>query len=509
MSLDLALNAARTGLAATQRNLAQASQNLANAATPGYTRKTLVQESAGFGDMPLGVRTGEAQRSVDAALVARLDASRSSAAAAELRERLLGGIEQTQSVTGGADALPDAVAALRDGFIALRASPDDAGLQRGAIDAAQDAARNLNRLGGAIGEARQSAQDAIEQEVAQVNATLREIAALTVKLKTGMEGPGAAALEDQRDAAVARLSESIEVRAVRQPGGELLLLARGAALLPLDPERELLTIGTASVAPGSFYGPGGTLPGVMMQGLDITARLGGGRLGEAIQMRDSLLPRLQAEADLAATHLAARLEGQGLLLFTDTGGTAPPAATGPYAGSAQIGFAGRITVNTTVDADPRLLRDGTHAVAGGPGGPTAFTPNPPGGPAGFTALLDRVLGFSFGAEAAAGVPWPGIPVSGLGPDGTLASPFLAPPTVASYAARVVSGQAADRAAATAAKTDASDLRTALEGRFAQQSGVDVDAELAGMVALQNAYAANARVLGTVQAMWDQLLASVR
>ena len=30
-----------------------------------------------------------------------------------------------------------------------------------------------------------------------------------------------------------------------------------------------------------------------------------------------------------------------------------------------------------------------------------------------------------------------------------------------------------------------------------------------MVTLQNAYAANARVLSTVQAMWDTLLSSVR
>jgi flagellar hook-associated protein 1 FlgK len=39
--------------------------------------------------------------------------------------------------------------------------------------------------------------------------------------------------------------------------------------------------------------------------------------------------------------------------------------------------------------------------------------------------------------------------------------------------------------------------------------VDPDAEMAAMVQLQNAYAANARVLGTVQSMWDSLLAAVR
>ena len=33
--------------------------------------------------------------------------------------------------------------------------------------------------------------------------------------------------------------------------------------------------------------------------------------------------------------------------------------------------------------------------------------------------------------------------------------------------------------------------------------------MAGMVTLQNAYAANAKVLGTLQVMWDSLLAAVR
>ena len=38
MSLDLALNIARSGLAAVQRGLAQNAQNVANADTAGYTR---------------------------------------------------------------------------------------------------------------------------------------------------------------------------------------------------------------------------------------------------------------------------------------------------------------------------------------------------------------------------------------------------------------------------------------------------------------------------------------
>ena len=174
-----------------------------------------------------------------------------------------------------------------------------------------------------------------------------------------------------------------------------------------------------------------------------------------------------------------------------------------------MGFAGRIRLNPAVEANPALLRDGTHAVAASAGGPSAFTPNPTGGPAGFTTLLDRVLDFGLGTQAAAGAPWPAIRTGGLGPDGTLQSPFAAPQDLEAYAARVAAAQTGDRAAATEARTAAEGLRSALEQKFGKQSGVDPDAEMAAMVALQNAYAANARVLGTVQSMWDSLLAAVR
>ncbi|MFC7473245.1 flagellar basal body rod C-terminal domain-containing protein [Dankookia sp. GCM10030260] len=221
------------------------------------------------------------------------------------------------------------------------------------------------------------------------------------------------------------------------------------------------------------------------------------------------MPRYQAEADMLAGHLAARLDAEGLRLFTDADGTSVPDPAQPYAGSDQVGFAGRIRVNPAIAADPARLRDGTRAVAGGAGGPTAFTPNPPGGPAGFTTLLDRVLDHGFGAEAAAGQPWPGIATAGLGPDGSLASPFTAPATLEAYAGRVTTAQTGDRAAATAAKDQATALGTALQARFGAQSGVDTDAEMAGIVALQNAYAANAKVLGTLQALFDTLLGAVR
>ena len=69
MSLDLAFGIARSGLAATQRALAQTSQNLINAETPGHTRKSTEPQAVSVGGLPLGVRLGEARRGVDQALV--------------------------------------------------------------------------------------------------------------------------------------------------------------------------------------------------------------------------------------------------------------------------------------------------------------------------------------------------------------------------------------------------------------------------------------------------------
>ncbi|RAI59337.1 flagellar hook-associated protein FlgK [Roseicella frigidaeris] len=500
MSLDAALRIASSGLAAVQRNIAQASQNVANADTEGYTRKSVTQRAVTGGDSPAGVRTSEAQRAVDAALLARLDASRAGSAAATLRESLLTGIEEAHGDSG--QTLPDGVSDLQNAFIALRDTPADAGAQRSVLAAATTLAERLNGVSQAIGTARQQAQDGLVSEVKAANAALRQVASLTLQIRNG--AGDAAALEDQRDAAIASLAESLGVQAVKRGDGDVLLVAKGGVVLPLDPDHNQLATAEATVAPGSS-----ALPGITLNGLDVTRQLSGGRIGEALTLRDTTLPRYQAELDVLASGLAARLDGEGLRLFTDSDGSSVPDAAQPYTGSTQIGFAGRIQVNPAVAADPALLRDGTHAVAGSATGASAFTPNDADGPAGFTTLIDRVLNYSFGSEAQAGQAWPGLATSGLGPDGTLASPFTAPATLAAYASRLTAAQTGDRAAATAAKEQASALQSTLQSRFAQQSGVDTDAEMASIVALQNAYAANAKVLSTIQSLFETLLGVVR
>jgi flagellar hook-associated protein 1 len=500
MGLDSALLIASSGLRHTSRQMAQASQNVANAGTAGYTRKVVEGEALAEG----GVRSLAPRRNVDLALRAEARSATSEEAALALRSSVLTPLAQLQGDPESGSSIGGSVGALRNGFTALLSSPSESAAQAEVLRGAQDLAAQLNRMSGAVARARQGVQDGLHADVGTANALLQDLARLDARVRTDTASGGASADDlDRRDAAVAKLAELVELTPVPAEGGGITLILRGGTVLPLEPGKNPLSVAEASVSPESYYGtPAGTLPGIRLNGTDISASLKGGRLGEALRLRDETLPRQQAELDLVAATLARRLDGQGLRLFADVGGEAPPDPAGQGYTGAVVGFAGRIRVNADVAGEPRLLRDGTHAAGD-------FSPNPPGGPAGFTALLDRVVDRSFGGEAAPGMPHAAIPAGGLGPGGTLTSDFAPPRRIADYAAAVAASQAGEAGAASARAEEAGAARARFDSLLQGREGVDVDQEMASLVQLQNAYAANARVLAVVQDMWDSLLGMVR
>ena len=52
------------------------------------------------------------------------------------------------------------------------------------------------------------------------------------------------------------------------------------------------------------------------------------------------------------------------------------------------------------------------------------------------------------------------------------------------------------------------LQTTLQTKLTNETGVNMDTEMSDMIALQNAYGANAKVMAAVQGMFNQLLATV-
>ena len=455
MSLFGALSAATSGLDSIAKQLAVVSQNVANAGTPGYVRESAPAVDAGQSGVALGVRTGITVRNLDETLQTQLLASSADVAGQGVRSAALAGLDSASGTPGSGYDLPGLLGGLRDGFSTLANDPANSTLQNQVVTAADGLARGVNALGAAISNARQSAQDGIVADVATANAALRSVGALSDQIIAAQaRGVSTAGLEDARDKQVQVVSNLTGARFLHQANGDMLAVAHGVSL-PLRAASGPLAIQTAVLAPDT---PAVAVPLVTIAGQDVTGALTGGRIGTNLALRDKVLPLVQAGLDAVASALASGFAGAGLPLFTNAAGTVPAGPT--------VGFAQGIQVSAAVRAAPTMLRDGTA----------------PAGPAGSTALINAVLG--------------AVLANGSGSVAAQASSLTA--GIAQSAAQASSTLDADTAA-----------QSSLQTRLAADSGVSVDNELATMVQLQGAYAANAKVLSATNSMWQALLDIVR
>lgn len=455
MTLDGVIGIAGSGLDSIGRRLAVVSQNVSNASTPGYVRETVPVSSASAGGVGTGVRTGVATRSLDEALQADVFAAGASAGGQQVRADALAAIDAVSGAPGSGTDLPSLVGVLRDSLSRLSTDPSNQTQQGLVVQQAGSLARGVNGLASAVATAQQRAHDGAVADVASANAALRDVGTLSKRItQATARGNSTADLEDQRDKSLQAVADLTGARFLRQADGSVLAVA-GGLVLPTGAEDGPFSLAPASIGPGT---PAGSAPRLLLAGQDATGQLTGGRLGAQLALRDQLLPELQSGLDGFAQALAARFDNQGLALFTDPSGTVPA--------TAQPGFAQTIRVSAAIQAAPVAVRDGTG----------------PAGPAGASGLIERVLDRVLGSGANS--------VSAL--------------------ARGITARHADLAteAATRLETDTR-VQTALTAKLATSAGVSVDAELADLVRLQNAYAANAKVLTATQAIWSGLLDAVR
>ncbi|WP_398470366.1 flagellar basal body rod C-terminal domain-containing protein, partial [Tardiphaga sp.] len=164
-----------------------------------------------------------------------------------------------------------------------------------------------------------------------------------------------------------------------------------------------------------------------------------------------------------------------IALFTDNGSPYTGAISG--SGSQLTGLAGRLSVNAAVVSDPsRLVVSSTGGLAGDTKR-AAF-------------ILDQLNNASFTYS----------PQTGVGSTGT---PFQG--TLLSYMRQFVSQQGAAASEAKQLADGQNVVLNTLDKKMADTSGVNMDDEMAHLLALQNAYSANARVMSTVNEMYKTML----
>jgi flagellar hook-associated protein 1 FlgK len=144
MSLSLALDAALSGLITAQRQTALTSRNIANASTPGYTRKEAELASRTIQGEGRGVMVADIVRKVDTML--QQDVRRESGLSAELQTKA-DGLAAFTTAIGQPDeerSLSSQIAKLSQAFQSLGESPESAVIQHSVVGAAQGVARSLN-----------------------------------------------------------------------------------------------------------------------------------------------------------------------------------------------------------------------------------------------------------------------------------------------------------------------------------------------------------------------------
>jgi flagellar hook-associated protein 1 len=164
-----------------------------------------------------------------------------------------------------------------------------------------------------------------------------------------------------------------------------------------------------------------------------------------------------------------------LPLFTD--GTSPITGAVTSSGSQTTGLAGRIEVNPALVASPASLVAYSATTASG----DATRPN---------FILDQMTNASLGFSPATGV-------------GSTAEPYSG--TLTDYLSQVISQQSQAANAASNLQQGQDTVVSALQQRFNDESGVNIDTEMSNLIALQNAYGANARVMTTIQQLMATLL----
>lgn len=482
MSIAGTFSSALSGLTVASRSVEVISTNIANALNEGYARRELQLGAQQVGDNAYGVRVTGVTRDLDEILLRDLRLARSQAAGQQKESDFLARLQAALGGESGTAGISDRIAALDSALIAATARPDSEARLATVVDAANALIREFRDGSDWIQNARRDADAAIAADVRTVNDAVAAVARLNGDI-VGVVGIGkdSSALQDQRQQMIDRISEIIPVREVRDDHGRVSLYTGGGAVL-LDGRATEIEFSPVGVITPDMTLESGALSGLTMRGLplrtDATGPLSGGRLGASFAIRDKLAIEAQAMLDSLARDLVSRFEDPAIDatrapgspgLFTDVGAVLDPGL--------EEGLARRLRLSALVDpaAGGELwrLRSGLGAA----------TP----GPVGVGALL---------ADLQAALTAPRVTASG--PFATVQR------SLGNLAVAVLSSVAADRMKADAEASFSTARADALHA-MQREDGVDTDREMQDLLLVEQAFAANVKVIQAADTMIQTLL----
>ncbi|HEY1384054.1 MAG TPA: flagellar basal body rod C-terminal domain-containing protein [Dongiaceae bacterium] len=569
MSLDAALNAAISGLRVNQANVQLVSANVAHANDPGYTKKTLVRESLNLGEGQVGgVQIGGYQATISASLRRQYESLTSTNGLTATQQDYLGRIQTLLGASSDTAALPQLLSDFTAAWQGFQSQPESAAAQRQVIALGDQLATEVRRLSTGIDQIDSDIRTDIGTATSDLNDKLAQVFELNLRIKAS-DPDGAERLDliDQRDGIVREIANLVDVRSVdRENGAIALFTPAGLSLLDGAPARFAFD-GTNVVSVDT----GAPVNGLMREGKIkalLNLRYDGTAAGQpaSADPATEVIRKLRSQLDMVVnafttttgnppTFAAAYNSSTGSLRVSASNlTTVQPSTSTPqmntvtFNGSLKEGDVFETTINgkiysyTATQNDANfdqiaqkltniINADSTLAVSAisGPGAiqlvadanNTPFTVvstvngQLPELSQGFFASTDRYT-FSINKDLLAGTQQlkknssPAVVTALNSSDRNFIAVGLSLTNV-SYkglmSGIIGTSSANAKVVSDSAKLNSDSLQMTQQ-RYQQDTGVNLDEELANLQVLQNAYAASARLITVIQTLFDTLQAAV-
>jgi flagellar hook-associated protein 1 FlgK len=293
MGLTAALSIGRSALAAGQLGVQVASNNMANAATPGYSRQIgRLVPMRGDRSIPgitigAGVLMRSVLRQVDEGLESRLRAAISDNSFAQVQSSILAQVEDILGELGESDLSSQ----LSQFFRAWSERANQSASSASVVQQGSQLAAFIRRLRGDLANQRAQIDAQIAAEIDKANQIIDTIAQLNAQISQAEVGGNVAnTLRDQRDQAVRELSELLDITVVSRGQQGVDILA-GSTPIILGSQPRNLSLRAEQVGDESRVA---IVAGENQARLDVTS----GSLASLLQSRDAgvvdIIERLDA-----------------------------------------------------------------------------------------------------------------------------------------------------------------------------------------------------------------------
>ncbi len=335
------LSVGQSGLLAAQLGVTTTGHNIANAATPGYSRQVVVQTSAGGqssgdGFVGQGTTVASIQRVYDAYTATRVNSAQTSKASLDAYSTQVSQINNllADSSTGLSPTLSN----FFNNVQGLAAAPNGTAQRQTLLSAGESLAARFKSLDGQLAQIGDGVNAQIISNVGSINAYGQQIAKLNDAIEKASSGDGGAPpndLLDQRDQIVSELSKLVKVTVDNQAGSGYNVSIGNGQPIVVGASTFALSIATSQTDASKLvvaYKSGSTL----LQLPD--SSISGGTLGGLLDFRSKSLDPARNELGRVAIGLAASFNEQSKLgvdqngnpgkdFFSITGPVVSPSST--------------------------------------------------------------------------------------------------------------------------------------------------------------------------------------